>query len=79
MPPSRLSRSDVFDPEYCAAISHELGALVVENEQVSVGRDEIGIRAHEELGDVKPAFADLTESIGGDRGAADAVLSHRSL
>ena len=37
MPPSRPSRADVFDPGPRPAVSHELGALVVEDELVVGG------------------------------------------
>jgi len=49
MPPSRPSRADVFDPGPRPAVSHELGALVVEDELVVVGLHEIDTLAGEEL------------------------------
>ena len=79
MPPSRPSRADVFDPGPRPAVSHELRALVVEDEQMLVGFDEIDALAGEESGDVEPGLADLDDSVGGDRGAADAVPANRSL
>lgn len=71
------------DPPYLipdvGRVSHKLGTLVRENEQVWVSHHKADARASEEPGDREPGFANLTDSIGGDPGAADAVTSHRAL
>lgn len=73
MPASRPTGADVFGSGPWPAVSHELGALVVEDEQVLVGLDQINALAGEVPGDVEPSLADLDDAVGGDRGAADAV------
>ena len=78
MPTSRPSRADVFDPGPGPAVSHELGSLVVEDEQVLVGLNQIDALPGEEPGDMEPGLADLNDSIGGDRGAADAIPANRA-
>ena len=57
---------------------HNFGALVVEDDQVLVGLDQIDALAGEVPGDVEPGLADLDDSVDGDRGAADAVPADRA-
>lgn len=56
---------------------HKLGALVAEVDQVLVGLDEIDALA-EEPGDMELCLPDLDDSVGGDRGAADAIPADRT-
>ena len=79
MPPSRPSRADVSGSGPGLAVTHELGALVVEDELVLVGLHEIDALAGEEPGDVEPGLAHLDDSVGSDRGAADPVPANWSL
>ena len=67
MPASRPPEADVFGSGPWPAVSHELGALVVEDEQVLVGLDQINALAGEVPGDVEPGLADLDDSVDGDR------------
>ena len=60
-------------------MSHDLGALVVEDEEMLVGFDEIGALTGEEPGDVEPGLADLDDAIGCDGGVVDPVPANRSL
>ena len=79
MPSSRSAGADVFGSGPGPAVSHELGALVVEDEQVLVGLNQIDALPGEEPGDMEPGLADLNDSIGGDRGAADAIPADRRI
>jgi hypothetical protein len=79
LPSSWSAGADVFDSGPRPPVFHQLGALVVEDEQVLVGLDEIDALAGEESGDVEPGLPDLDDSVGGDGGAADAVPADWSL
>ena len=58
---------------------HELGALVVEDQQVLVGLDEEHRLVGEEPGDVEAGLADLDNAVAGDFGGADPVPANGSL
>ena len=73
MPPSGSAGADVFGSGSGPAVLHEFGALVVEDDEVLVGLDQINALAGQEPGDVEPGLADLDDAVGGDRGAADAI------
>ena len=59
-------------------MSHELGALVVEDDQMLVGFDQIDTLAGQVPGDMEPGLAHLDDSVDGDRGAADAIPANRA-
>jgi len=54
----------MFDPGPGPAVSNELGALVVEDQQVLVGLHQIDALAGEEPGDVEPSLSDLDSAFG---------------
>ena len=66
MPSSGSTGADVFGSGPGPAVSHELGALVVEDDQVLVGLDQINALAGEVPGDVEPGSADLDYAVDGD-------------
>jgi hypothetical protein len=55
-------------------VFHDLGAFVVEDEEVVGGLDEIDGLAGEGAADVEPGLADLDDAVPGDRDTADSVL-----
>jgi hypothetical protein len=61
------------------AVLDDLGAVVVEDEQLVVGLDEQdGLGGHQ-AGDVEPGSADLDDAVAGDSGDADPVPADWSL
>jgi len=51
--------------------------LVVEDDQVLVGLDQINALAGQVPGDMEPGLADLDDTVGSDGGAADAIPADR--
>ena len=78
LPASGSAGSDAFGSGPWPAVSHQLGALVVEDDQVLVGFEEINALAGEEPGDTEPGSAHLDDSVGGDRGAADPIPADKA-
>ena len=78
MPPSGSAGADVFGSGSRPAVSHDLGALVVEDQEVLVGLDQIDNLASHEPGDVEPGFANLHDAVDGDRRAADPIPANWS-
>jgi hypothetical protein len=58
---------------------HDLGASVVEDEQVLVGLDEEDGLAGHLPGDVEPGLPHLDDAVAGDSGLADPAPTDRSL
>ena len=79
MSSSGPTRADVFDFGFAPAVFHQLGALVVEDEQTLVGLDETDALAGEEPGDVEPGLLNLDDAVRGEGGAADLNLADRPL
>ena len=78
LPPSGSAGADVFGSRSRPAVLHEFGALVVEDEEVLVGLDQINALAGQKPGDMEPGLTDLDDAVGGDRGAADAIPADRA-
>ena len=61
----------VFGAGLRPPVSHDLGALVVEDQQVLVCLDEIDDLAGEQPGDVEAGLADLDDAVDSDPGGSD--------
>jgi hypothetical protein len=60
-------------------VFHDVGSVVVEDEEVVGGLDEIDSLAGEGTANVEPGLADLDDAVPGDPGAADSDPAERSL
>lgn len=76
--PSGPMGADVFGSGLRPTVLHEFRAVVVKDQQVLVGFDEIDAVAGEEPGDVEPGLSNLNDAGDGDRRAANSVPANGS-